>query len=277
MVIIEWEAGGNLSWFPTLSFFKMPSKTSIAFLLNPVTEPELWISSAIHTHLHNESSTSPAYRFSMMRPRLDFITFPAFKETRVMAEGEISPLKKSKTSYNSAPHKSTKSQLCRKMLSSPLSTSSSTENSDHEHNIPQKPTKTTRRRVRVRIPTPCTVMDCSNFIVTRGLCVKHGGGARCEYNGCEKRAKMHKRCFQHGGYRHCLYPDCTSKAKRYGYCWGHGGGIACSSSGCDKIATQGGLCWAHGGGSRCRFEGCTRRSYQKDEYLCSHHIRRSNV
>ncbi|GMF36029.1 unnamed protein product [Phytophthora fragariaefolia] len=124
---------------------------------------------------------------------------------------------------------------------------------------------------------PCQVTDCKNLAVSRGLCVRHGGGSKCTEPGCNKRAKLYQRCFQHGGYKMCTEPGCTKKAKRYGHCWSHGGGHICEVPECTKVSTQGGFCWAHGGGNRCQHEGCNRRSYQKYDYFCMRHAPRSLV
>ncbi|GMF21634.1 unnamed protein product [Phytophthora lilii] len=124
---------------------------------------------------------------------------------------------------------------------------------------------------------PCQVEDCKNLAVSRGLCVRHGGGSKCTEPGCNKRAKLYQRCFQHGGYKMCTEPGCTKKAKRYGHCWSHGGGHICEVPECTKVSTQGGFCWAHGGGNRCKHEGCNRRSYQKYDYYCLRHAPRSLV
>lgn len=120
-------------------------------------------------------------------------------------------------------------------------------------------------------PSLCKVTGCTSFAVSRGSCVKHGGGSRCTYPGCTNGAKLRTRCFQHGGSTTCQAPGCASKAKRYGYCWSHGGGRICDVEGCSKVAAQGGQCWAHGGGNRCRLNGCTKRSYQKYGYFCKTH------
>nr|CCA20909.1 conserved hypothetical protein [Albugo laibachii Nc14] len=117
----------------------------------------------------------------------------------------------------------------------------------------------------------CRMTGCENLIVSRSLCVKHGGGTRCTFPECTKRAKLNRRCFQHGGCRFCKVDGCKSKAKRHGCCWSHGGGMICQVKECTKISTQGGLCWAHGGGSRCRAKNCQRRSYQKLDYYCTLH------
>ncbi|KAK1942976.1 putative WRKY transcription factor 19 [Phytophthora citrophthora] len=124
---------------------------------------------------------------------------------------------------------------------------------------------------------PCRVEGCKNLAVSRGCCVRHGGGSKCTEPGCNKRAKLYQRCFQHGGYKMCTEPGCTKKAKRYGHCWSHGGGHICEAPECTKVSTQGGFCWAHGGGNRCKHEGCNRRSYQKYDYYCLRHAPRDLV
>ncbi|KAG7381318.1 hypothetical protein PHYPSEUDO_006204 [Phytophthora pseudosyringae] len=138
---------------------------------------------------------------------------------------------------------------------------------------PKPHTKTlTRKRVRKNRNPPCQVEECKNIAVSRGCCVRHGGGSRCKIEGCPNRAKLYKLCFQHGGFKTCATEGCTRKSKRYGHCWSHGGGRICVIPNCDKVSTQGGLCWAHGGGNRCKLEGCTRRSYQKYGYYCVDHV-----
>jgi hypothetical protein len=131
--------------------------------------------------------------------------------------------------------------------------------------------KTGRKRVRKNRTPPCQVDGCKNIAVSRGCCVRHGGGSRCKIEGCPNRAKLYKLCFQHGGFKTCASEGCTRKSKRYGFCWSHGGGRICVIPDCSKVSTQGGLCWAHGGGNRCKLEGCTRRSYQKYGYYCVDH------
>ncbi|OQR95947.1 hypothetical protein THRCLA_22044, partial [Thraustotheca clavata] len=117
----------------------------------------------------------------------------------------------------------------------------------------------------------CSVADCLTAAVSKGLCVRHGGGTRCSEAGCNKRTKRHNRCYLHGGYILCQTPGCTSKAKRHGVCWAHGGGAPCRHLGCSKLAAKSGLCWSHGGGHRCRVQHCNRRAYKRQNYLCDDH------
>ncbi|CAI5706055.1 unnamed protein product [Peronospora effusa] len=102
-----------------------------------------------------------------------------------------------------------------------------------------KKTRTVCTRKRTTRMPPCQVKGCPNIAVSRGSCVRHGGGSRCTITGCPNRAKLYKKCFQHGGFR--------------------------------TLSTQGCLCWAHGGGNRCKLDDCSRRSYQKYGYYCVDH------
>ncbi|KAF0698612.1 Aste57867_10769 [Aphanomyces stellatus] len=119
----------------------------------------------------------------------------------------------------------------------------------------------------------CQVDGCSTAAVTKGRCVRHGGGTRCVEPGCNKRTKRFRRCFLHGGFVYCNIEGCASKAKRFGRCWAHGGGSLCAESGCEKLAVKSGLCWTHGGGNRCRVEDCWRRSYKRCDFYCDEHFR----
>ncbi|ETV66725.1 hypothetical protein, variant [Aphanomyces astaci] len=94
----------------------------------------------------------------------------------------------------------------------------------------------------------CSVEECTTAAVSKGRCVRHGGGTRCSVAGCTKRTKRFNRCYLHGGFVLCSTEGCSSKAKRYGRCWAHGGGAQCSEESCSKLVAKGGLCWSHGGG-----------------------------
>ncbi|TYZ60740.1 hypothetical protein PybrP1_011083 [[Pythium] brassicae (nom. inval.)] len=126
-------------------------------------------------------------------------------------------------------------------------------------------------KMRVRKAAVCAHADCPRAAVSRGRCVRHGGGSRCTFPDCTHGARLYNRCFHHGGCKLCKVDGCTSKAKRYGYCWSHGGGHICDAAGCTKVAAPGGFCWAHGGGNRCKVDSCNRRSYQKHGYYCKQH------
>ncbi|ETV66726.1 hypothetical protein H257_16826 [Aphanomyces astaci] len=117
----------------------------------------------------------------------------------------------------------------------------------------------------------CKILGCTTASVSKGLCVRHGGGTRCAEPGCTKRTKRFQRCYMHGGFLMCSEHGCASKAKRFGRCWAHGGGITCTEAGCDKLSVKGGLCWTHGGGCRCDVQQCGRRAYKRFGFRCQQH------
>lgn len=58
--------------------------------------------------------------------------------------------------------------------------------------------------------------------------MKHGGGKKCSYTGCEKVSRG-----------------------RTNFCAAHGGGVRCKLAGCNRVAIgKVQLCRAHGGGAR---------------------------
>ena len=88
-------------------------------------------------------------------------------------------------------------------------------------------------------------------------CVAHGGGRRCQHEGCLKSVQGNKGdCMAHGGGRWCQREGCPKLAQGgTGHCRAHGVGRRCQHEGCPKSA-QGstGHCKAHGGGRRCQHE-----------------------
>ena len=85
----------------------------------------------------------------------------------------------------------------------------------------------------------CELDGCTKWIQGGGTphCVAHGGGKRCQEEGCLKSAR------------------CDT-----GACAAHGGGRRCQHLGCPKGAASGGTqhCQAHGGGKRCQKQGCSK-------------------
>jgi hypothetical protein len=73
-------------------------------------------------------------------------------------------------------------------------------------------------------------------------CVAHGGGRRCQHEGCLKSARggtLH--CQAHGGGRRCQTVDCPKSALAdTGHCSAHSGGRRCQHEGCSKAAVAGG-------------------------------------
>jgi hypothetical protein len=93
-------------------------------------------------------------------------------------------------------------------------------------------------------------------------CKAHGGGRRCQHEGCSKSAVGAQYCKAHGGGRRCQQEGCSKAAVQDGtdHCKTHGGGRRCQHLGCSKAAVAGGTphCTAHGGGRRCQHEGCSK-------------------
>ncbi|CAK4100079.1 unnamed protein product [Aphanomyces euteiches] len=136
---------------------------------------------------------------------------------------------------------------------------------EFHHTLMTKPLPATHR-------SKCSMPDCTTAAVSKGLCVRHGGGTRCSEPGCSKRTKRFRKCYIHGGFVLCSQEGCSSKAKRFGLCWAHGGGTACNEANCTKLAVKGGLCWTHGGGSRCVVDDCRSRGYKRFGFRCEDHF-----
>ncbi|EGZ18694.1 hypothetical protein PHYSODRAFT_500447 [Phytophthora sojae] len=272
----------------------MNAKADIAFLLNPKAQVQMLnYQSPVEDNVATPPATPPPMSlFRSLSPveRLPTLSLsptrklPASYEpmyekrfSNVRCYGDDStrlPMLSLVAMYAANSSNSTSSSVSR------TSSVAGSEHSEEDHSttsqhLTTNQTHAGKTRVRKTHTPPCQVQGCKNLAVSRGCCVRHGGGSRCVVAGCCKRAKLYQRCFQHGGYKTCTEPGCTKKAKRYGHCWSHGGGRICEVPDCTKVSTQGGLCWAHGGGNRCRLEGCSRRSYQKYGYYCVHHANMS--
>lgn len=95
-----------------------------------------------------------------------------------------------------------------------------------------------------------------------GFCKSHGGGVRCEVEGCKTAAVEGgiPRCRVHGGGRRCAESGCsTAAAGSTDYCIAHGGGVRCEVEGCRASAVKGtALCTKHGGGNICEVENCQK-------------------
>jgi hypothetical protein len=108
----------------------------------------------------------------------------------------------------------------------------------------------------------------------------HGGGRRCQHEGCTKSAcdGGSPHCSAHGRGRRCQHEGCTKASATNGgtpHCIAHGGGrpAGCQHEGCSKLAQGGGTphCSAHGGGRRCQHEGCTKGAGGGGTPHCSAH------
>ncbi|CAM9744612.1 unnamed protein product, partial [Sphacelaria rigidula] len=81
-----------------------------------------------------------------------------------------------------------------------------------------------------------------------GLCVSHGGGKRCQANGCLKGAQAGGVfCKSHGGGRRCRIPGCMTSAQSGAdvLCIKHGGGKRCMVPGCRKLVRKNNRCTKH--------------------------------
>lgn len=112
---------------------------------------------------------------------------------------------------------------------------------------------------RKRIKPQC-VTDMCNRIARSGSkhCIRHGGGRRCQTDGCKRSADATNHCVRHGGGRRCQTDGCKRSAEgSTNHCIRHGGGKRCLTQGC-KSSARGSTnhCIRHGGGRRCQTEGC---------------------
>ncbi|OWZ23647.1 hypothetical protein PHMEG_0001452 [Phytophthora megakarya] len=115
----------------------------------------------------------------------------------------------------------------------------------------------------------CAFPQCASNAVTRGLCISHGGGRRCQRKGCTRGAQSKGLCVAHGGGRICRSAGCSNIQRSMGLCIRHGGGRRCSVKGCQKGVVRQDLCTAHGGKRKCRVPECTK--HVKKKGLCRSH------
>ncbi|EGZ17559.1 hypothetical protein PHYSODRAFT_499835 [Phytophthora sojae] len=101
----------------------------------------------------------------------------------------------------------------------------------------------------------CAFPQCTSNAVTRGLCISHGGGRRCQRKGCTRGAQSKGLCVAHGGGRICRAAGCSNIQRSMGLCIRHGGGRRCSVKGCQKGV--------------CRVPDCTK--HVKKKGLCRSH------
>lgn len=100
----------------------------------------------------------------------------------------------------------------------------------------------------------CTVDDCDNLIVNRGVCIKHGAKknvkkVKCKISGCKNLGKGSKQlCTTHSGNKYiCMVEGCEKYARNMGVCVTHGCRMAsCSVTGCTNRIMNNGVCFAHG-------------------------------
>ncbi|KAG7396518.1 hypothetical protein PHYBOEH_002171 [Phytophthora boehmeriae] len=115
----------------------------------------------------------------------------------------------------------------------------------------------------------CAFPQCASNAVTRGLCISHGGGRRCQRKGCTRGAQSKGLCVAHGGGRICRATGCSNIQRSMGLCIRHGGGRRCRVKGCQKGVVRQDLCTAHGGKRKCRVPECMK--HVKKKGLCRSH------
>eukprot|EP00729_Bicosta_minor_P032476 gene32476-biopygen11144 len=118
----------------------------------------------------------------------------------------------------------------------------------------------------------CSTSDCSNVVVARGLCEKHGARGFCSTAGCNTGAFKDSLCYKHGAKKICMFNDCTTAANSRGFCVRHGGGKTkvCDIEGCKTLAHAHGRCRRHGAHGWCRVDGCTTPAAQGFEHCAAH-------
>ena len=123
---------------------------------------------------------------------------------------------------------------------------------------------------------PCEEEGCSKGAIAGPHCIAHGGGKRCQHEGCPKSASFAggtQQCRAHGGGRRCQTANCIKGAEsNTQHCVSHGGGKRCQHEDCFKSAVAGGTphCIAHGGGKRCQHEGCSKSARGYTQYCVVH-------
>ncbi len=137
-----------------------------------------------------------------------------------------------------------------------------------------------------KLGNQCKYEGCQKVRLKGGYCSQHGGGRKCEVDGCTKGAAGATRfCIAHGGGKRCNEPDCNKLVRKQGYCIDHckNHGIEvgmklCLEADCVKQAYRKGYCCHHarqhgfyegGGVGMCKAPNCTKYS-QKQGYCKAH-------
>ena len=118
----------------------------------------------------------------------------------------------------------------------------------------------------------CSTSGCSNVVVARGLCDKHGARGFCSTAGCGSGAVKDGLCKKHGANGFCTFDDCTTAAHSRGLCSRHGGGSSkvCDIEGCETLAKARGRCRKHGAFGWCKVDGCATPAAQGFEHCTAH-------
>ena len=110
-----------------------------------------------------------------------------------------------------------------------------------------------------------------------GKCIAHGGGRRCQHEGCGKGASgATDFCISHGGGDACAVAGCERARAVRGLCGYHSGRNAkkelCVTPGCRRKAIGDGRCRVHGGVRVCTHETCRNRARARG--VCAKHDER---
>mmetsp|Transcript_391 Transcript_391/g.463 ORF Transcript_391/g.463 Transcript_391/m.463 type:complete len:222 (+) Transcript_391:221-886(+) len=118
----------------------------------------------------------------------------------------------------------------------------------------------------------CSESACLKLAVGKKMrCKSHGGGRRCQVNGCTNSAVDSDKCKRHGGGKRCQSSGCTKSAVgTTNFCKMHGGGTRCKEPGCKNSAVSRKLCIRHGGGPRCQVSGCKKGARSPHSYCYAH-------
>jgi len=120
----------------------------------------------------------------------------------------------------------------------------------------------------------CTFEGCAKMAhgPTYLYCLRHGGGYRCQYDGCIRSAYSTKFCSKHGGGPRCQWEGCIKGAiSNSSFCRRHGGGNRCQHPNCPEGARQGfNFCLNHGGYNPCAFSGCPCVALLTSEFCRQH-------
>ncbi|GLE03997.1 hypothetical protein PINS_up012908 [Pythium insidiosum] len=107
------------------------------------------------------------------------------------------------------------------MVSSPSHSDSSTS-SNPQSGAPKTGVRRRRAGTSQSNAKKCQVADCDKISVSRGLCRGHGGGRRCQHEGCTKGAQSRSDfCWAHGGGQRCEVPNCMRSRKSKRFCVAH--------------------------------------------------------
>ncbi|KAG9404973.1 hypothetical protein AC1031_004071 [Aphanomyces cochlioides] len=94
----------------------------------------------------------------------------------------------------------------------------------------------------------CLVVNCTNQVNARHLCVRHGGRSKCLNENCSLSQRLGKYCARHTHLdlkKLCTEPGCDKQAHARRKCVRHGGGRFCNVPECMKHGRQRGFCYKH--------------------------------